>query len=197
MWLINTHNGVKEKRLKPIDINDYPAIKKHLNKYFERLDKRVDKGDTPYNLRNCAYMEDFYKPKLLWAETMRIHKKKDVKFPRFGYDHRGDYLVDKTCFFATGRDIKYILAVLNSSFGKYLCSQYVSILDNGGYLMQKIFLEKIPIPNLHTQIEIEIEEIINNPSDTDETREQQIDNIIFNLYNLDEAEVNYVNSEYI
>lgn len=57
MWLINTHNGIKEKGIKPINIEDYPAIRAHLDKYWNQLSKRADKGDTPYNLRNCAYME--------------------------------------------------------------------------------------------------------------------------------------------
>ncbi|MGV4536303.1 Eco57I restriction-modification methylase domain-containing protein, partial [Ornithobacterium rhinotracheale] len=61
LWLINTHNGIKEKGIKPINIDDYPAIKKHLDQYWSRLEKRADQGVTPYNLRNCAYMEDFYK----------------------------------------------------------------------------------------------------------------------------------------
>ena len=36
--------------------------------------KRADKGDTPYNLRNCAYIDDFFKPKIVWARLMRISK---------------------------------------------------------------------------------------------------------------------------
>ncbi|MDO5523784.1 MAG: Eco57I restriction-modification methylase domain-containing protein [Bacteroidia bacterium] len=57
LWLINTHNGIKEKGISPININDYPAIKEHLDNYFLKLEKRADKGNTPYNLRNCVYLE--------------------------------------------------------------------------------------------------------------------------------------------
>ena len=32
LWLINTHNGVRG-RIPRIDINDYPAVKQHLDKY--------------------------------------------------------------------------------------------------------------------------------------------------------------------
>ncbi|MGQ3648874.1 hypothetical protein [Ornithobacterium rhinotracheale] len=60
LWLINTHNGIKEKGIKPINIDDYPAIKKHLDQYWTRLEKRADQGVTPYNLRNCAYMERLF-----------------------------------------------------------------------------------------------------------------------------------------
>jgi len=55
LWLINTHNGVKEKGIKPI--NNYPAIKNHLDKFYPELEKRQDKGETPYSLRNCAYID--------------------------------------------------------------------------------------------------------------------------------------------
>ena len=73
-WLINTHNGIREKGTKPVDINNYPAIKNHLDNFYPQLKKRADKGDTPYNLRNCAYIEDFSKQKIVYgAETMRIH----------------------------------------------------------------------------------------------------------------------------
>ncbi len=57
LWLINTHNGVKENgkvKIPRIDINDYPAIKAHLDTYWNKIVSRADQGDTPYNLRNCA-----------------------------------------------------------------------------------------------------------------------------------------------
>ena len=56
LWIINIHNGIKGK-LPRIKIEDYPAIKAHLDLYWDKISKRTDKGDTPYNLRNCAYMD--------------------------------------------------------------------------------------------------------------------------------------------
>ena len=55
LFLINTHNGLRGK-LPRIDINDYPAVKAHLDQYWDKISVRSDKGDTPYNLRNCAYL---------------------------------------------------------------------------------------------------------------------------------------------
>ena len=66
LYLINTHNGVKEKGIKRINIEDYPAVKAHLDLFYPQLEKRADQGDTPYNLRNCAYIEDFSKQKIVW-----------------------------------------------------------------------------------------------------------------------------------
>ena len=65
LWLINTHNGIRGK-LERIHIEDYPAVKAHLDQYWDKISKRADKGETPYNLRNCAYLEDFSKPKVMW-----------------------------------------------------------------------------------------------------------------------------------
>ena len=65
LWLINTHNGVRGK-IDRIHIEDYPAVKAHLDQYWDKIKDRTDQGETPYNLRNCAYLEDFFKPKALW-----------------------------------------------------------------------------------------------------------------------------------
>ncbi|MGM9769064.1 MAG: Eco57I restriction-modification methylase domain-containing protein, partial [Candidatus Cryptobacteroides sp.] len=56
LWLINTHNGVKG-RIPRVRIEDYPAVKAHLDQFWDKIKDRADQGDTPYNLRNCAYLE--------------------------------------------------------------------------------------------------------------------------------------------
>ncbi|MCI6212070.1 MAG: Eco57I restriction-modification methylase domain-containing protein [Bacteroides heparinolyticus] len=55
LWIINTHNGIKGE-LERIHIEDYPAIKQHLDNYWDKMKPRADQGDTVYNLRNCAYL---------------------------------------------------------------------------------------------------------------------------------------------
>ena len=63
MWIIDTHNGYDG--VPAINVDDYPAIKTYLDGHFEQLEKRYDKGQTPYNLRNCAYHAEFVMEKLL------------------------------------------------------------------------------------------------------------------------------------
>ncbi len=70
-FLISTSNGLKDKNppLPPIAINDYLAIKNYLDTFYRRSwEKQGDKGDTPYNMRNCAYLEEFAKPKIIYPE---------------------------------------------------------------------------------------------------------------------------------
>ena len=144
LWLINTHNGVKG--IKPrIDINEYPAVKAHLDKYWDKLMKRVDKGDTPYNLRNCAYIDDFFKPKIVWARLMRISKSEIDSFPRFSKADAGFFVVDSLCFF-TGENIDNLCTFLNSSLATYYYLKNIAILDNGGMQMRQQYIEEIPCP---------------------------------------------------
>ena len=86
LWIINTHNGIKGK-LPRIDVNKYPAIKAHLDQYWDKISKRSDKGDSPYNLRNCAYMEDFLKPKIIYPNM--------TKYMPFVYDNKAYYTNQK------------------------------------------------------------------------------------------------------
>ena len=65
LWLINTHNGIRGVKER-IHIEDYPSVRAHLDQYWNKISKRADKGDTAYNLRNCAYLDDFNKPKVMW-----------------------------------------------------------------------------------------------------------------------------------
>lgn len=149
LYLINTHNGVKEKNIPRIDIKDYPAIKKHLDEYWEKIEKRADQGDTPYNLRNCAYMDEFNKPKIVWARLMRLSKSDLNAFPRFCSVPEGFYVVDSLCFFS-GSDIEILVQELNSEFASYYFFNSVATLDNGGFQMRQQYVEEIPLPRLKT-----------------------------------------------
>ncbi len=81
LWLINVHNGIKEMNIPPININDYPAIKNHLDSFYNKLAKRADKGATPYNLRNCAYMNVLYGQSKMVIALAMIFKAKFWRLP--------------------------------------------------------------------------------------------------------------------
>ena len=71
LYLINTHNGVRG-RIPRIKIEDYPAVKAHLDQYWDRIATRADKGDTPYNLRNCAYLRILISQKSSSKKLFRV-----------------------------------------------------------------------------------------------------------------------------
>src|SRR5690606_39174532 len=70
LYIIATHTGYtnqKGEKIDPIVIDDYPAIKAHLDNFYQKLCDRQDKGVSPYHLRSCIYMEDFLRPKIVWG----------------------------------------------------------------------------------------------------------------------------------
>jgi len=142
LFLINTHNGIKEKGILPININEYPAIKSHLDQYIVQLTKRVDKGDTPYNLRNCAYLEEFAKPKIVYPNM--------TKYLPFCFDETGAICNDKA-FIITSKDdsfsLNYLLAILNSKLAKFWIRCVCPELGEDRREVRKVYFENFHIPN--------------------------------------------------
>ena len=141
LYLINPHNGVKGKGLAPICIDDYPVIKQHLDQFYNKLSKRIDKGITPYNLRNCDYIEEFSKPKIMYPNMTSL-------FP-FIYDEKGFFGNDKT-FMITANDdtvnLKYITAILNSKLCKLWIWYNCPELQGGTREIRKVYFENFCIP---------------------------------------------------
>jgi adenine-specific DNA-methyltransferase len=143
LWLIDTHNGysTETKKIAPIDIQQYPGIKTNLDQYKKELVKRYDKGSTPYNLRNCAYHEEFKKEKLIYSEL--------TQNASFYFNSEGDYFVPNTAYILTGVDIKYLCAFLNSKLITYAFRRFYTQEMQGGtlrYLAQ--YIAHLPIPQI-------------------------------------------------
>ena len=181
LYLINTHNGIKGK-LERIHIEDYPAVKAHLDQYWDKISSRADKGDTPYNLRNCAYLEDFDKPKIMWKRIGSIL--------RFSYDTSGKYGLDSTCF-ATGQHMPYICCVLNSAMGNYLLKDSPKT-GTGDLLVSVQAIEPIMIPT-GNDVEFLFENTLRDAIELNVIKaEDQINSLVFNLYNLSTEEIDYI-----
>jgi adenine-specific DNA-methyltransferase len=149
-WLINSHNGLKREYIPRVDVlNEYPSIYKWLQQFQDKLEKRQDKGDHWTNLRNCGYIQAFQKPKILWADIMRISKSNPDDIPRFAYDE-SDYYPEATVFMMTGKHLKYVLALLNSKLLFHVFVKFYAgtIFDTGGIRYKKAFLENLPLPTL-------------------------------------------------
>ncbi len=176
LYLINTHNGIRG-RIPRINIEDYPAIKTHLDQYWDKIKKRADQGDTPYNLRNCVYLEDFSRPKIVWGNL----------------NLKASYaLIEDDSFINAPSPMivpasNYLLGVLNSKLADYYIRK-LGVTRNGGYFEYKpMFVEQLPVP-IESELILPIEKnvILRN--------EEQIDYLIYNLYGLSEEEIQYINS---
>lgn len=191
LYLINTHNGIKEKNILPIDINKYSAIKKHLDKYYSDLEVRQDKGITPYNLRNCAYLEDFEKSKIVWKEM--------GSSPAFTLDNK-NYYANDTCRIITGDNLHYLVAIFNSKCWDFIFKKFYAGggLGDEGFRYKSEFMLDTAIPEVDKKTEKEIinlvEKVIEGKKKGIDTREfeVEIDKIVYELYNLNENEIKII-----
>ena len=185
-WLIDTHNGFGEAS--PVNVENYPAVKSHLDGHFPALENRGDKGETPYNLRDCAYYEDFAQEKLVWIEL--------VDRGRFTYDDSGLFCAN-TAYILSGHSIKYLCALLNSTPTTWFMNNTALTSGMGATRWIKSFVETIPIPKVSStkqrpfvRLVDEILEAKDTNPDVDTAElEQEIDRLVYDLYELTDEEI--------
>ena len=191
LWLIDSHNGYGD--YPPVDIEDYPAIKTYLDKFYLKLKKRQDKGVTPYNLRNCNYHEEFKKEKIVWIEL--------VNQGRFTYDNEGIYC-EATTFILTGGNIKYLCAILNSKAIYWFLSQIAPTSGLGTLRWKKVYVEMIPIPAISESAQQPFTELVDqiliaktDPSETHcDTLEARLNQLVYQLYGLTTEQAKIIES---
>jgi len=182
LWIINTHNGIKGD-LERIRIEDYPAIKQHLDKYWDKIEPRADQGDTAYNLRNCAYLDEFSKPKIVWGNLNT--------FGSYAIAPENMFINAPACMIVPGNT--YLLAVLNSKIADYYL-RTLGVVRNGGFFEYKpMFVEQIPIPKITTEKAKQIDNILSS-SLSMEDKDVKIEEIIEGIYGLSREEITFLHN---
>ncbi|MGL2356575.1 DUF7149 domain-containing protein [Helicobacter pylori] len=201
LWVINTHNGYTsnlKSKIPPIDIEKYPATKAHLDAHWDTIATRCDQGDTPYHLRNCAYLEDFEKEKIVYGEI--------VQEPRFYLDNGecelGGFYAEATSFILTGEHLHYLLGMLHSKLITFAFKTFYAGggLGESGYRYKKAFIERLPIPQITEKNQELADKIIalvdkilqikeKDPKANTQKLEKEIDALVYRLYNLTDEEI--------
>jgi hypothetical protein len=169
----------------------YPAIYNHLLKYKKELSKR-NKAETGiryewYALQRWGanYIDDFSKQKIVYPNM--------TKFLPFYFDNQGFYQNDKS-FMIVGEDIAFLTAFFNSSLFKYCFLDNFPELQGGTRELRKIFFDKISVLKVDIEtnnlFEDKIKEIQKLKVQNIETKDKEIelDNLIFDLYQLTDEE---------
>ncbi|WP_231220046.1 class I SAM-dependent DNA methyltransferase [Helicobacter pylori] len=204
LWVINTHNGYTSNlkfKIPPIDIEKYPATKAHLDAHWDTIATRSDQGDTPYHLRNCAYLEDFEKEKIVYGEI--------VQEPRFYLDNGecelGYFYAEATSFILTGEHLRYLLGMLHSKLITFAFKTFYAGggLGESGYRYKKAFIERLPIPKITPQNQKLAHKITDcakailkakekDPKANTQQLEKEIDALVYQLYNLTDEEIKII-----
>ncbi|GAA8304099.1 class I SAM-dependent DNA methyltransferase [Helicobacter pylori] len=198
-WVINTHNGYTssfKSKIPPIDIEKTPATKAHLDAHYDTIATRCDQGDTPYHLRNCAYLEDFEKEKIVYPCIM-------AKEPCFVYEEKGFYAPAPANIITGDKtEIKYITALLNSKCIYFAMRKFYM----GGGIESELKtnnLEKIPIPKITPQnqelarkitdgVEAILQAKEKDPKANTQGLEKEIDALVYQLYHLTDEEIKII-----
>ena len=198
LWLIDTHNGYNN--FPPIDIKNYKAIKNYLDRFYPQLKKRQDKGFTPYNLRSCAYLDEFEKEKIVFQEIVRS--------PSFSYDKENFYCAD-TSRFITGKNLKFLLSILNSKLFFYSVKHFYGggTLGNKGVRMKHTFFQHFPVPKISKKEQkpfinlvdnilaiTKTKDYLQNPTKPAQVQkhEKEINQLVYKLYNLTPKEIKII-----
>ena len=189
LWLIDTHNGYGF--VPPVDIDDYPAVRSYLDESYQALEKRQDKGRTPYNLRNCAYHEEFSKEKLFWMDMSPES--------RFAYSDTELYCNNKG-FTMTGGPLKYLCAVLNSSTVTWMMKHTARTTGMGLVQWEKFAVERLPIPRISPEehhpfvrlVDEILEAKVADPDADTQSQEAELDRMVYALYGLTPEEIGAV-----
>ena len=147
-------------------------------------------GDTPYNLRGCAYWQDFTKPKVIFPNM--------TKFMPFVYDNQG-YVTNQKCFIITGKSEAFLTAFFNSSLFKYCFRNAFPMLQDGTRELSKIFFDEIPAFQIPSSEERQFQEAVKDiQHEYAKEKALRIDAMIFDLYRLsaeERAAIGYIEIE--
>ena len=173
----------------------YPVIYQHLSDYHERLIARDDQGRFYWELRSCAYYDEFEKPKIVYR---RIATSLDAS-----YDTKGTFGLDTTFFIPTIE--LALLAILNSKLFDWYARHKVLCLNDpwagGGLQFFAQYMEKVPIVDMTSTQKAAlsrlVERILADP-ESDQVREieQEIDELVYEIYDLTHAEIELIKQTY-
>lgn len=174
------------------DINleqKYPTAYRYLHQFKEELETRCDRGIHYYNLRACAYYNEFDKEKIIYIHTAKDHQ--------FYYDTDGHY-INNSCYMIVSSS-KFLFCFLNSKLFKYYKRlKFVAYGDGQESGRCKLDYNKMvtvpikkdvneePFENLYNKI-VEAKKV--NPSTDTSALESEIDRLVYQLYGLTDEEI--------
>jgi hypothetical protein len=163
----------------------YPAIHAHLGKYRKELIQRDDQGKYFWELRSCKYWQEFEQNKIVWGNLA-------IK-PKFAFAEAGLYLNAPATMLISNS--KYLLGILNSNVTKYLVSKSAAERQGGFLEYKPMYISPLAIPEQpqNELITITVKQLLDtkreNPKTDVSDLEQQIDQIVYELYGLTPEEI--------
>lgn len=152
------------------------ARKKTSNKWFETQD-------------SISYWEDFFKPKIVWAELARTGNAFALDFDNNMVGNTGYILTVPS----NNQDkLLYLLAFLNSRFMLYSLNQITTRFDENGWRWLRQFVEQLRVPPLINKNEI-LSIVATITKDNKQEVCEILNNVIADIYDFTDEEKAYIN----
>lgn len=180
-WIIYTKSDIDNY------ISNYPNIKSHLDN-FSSINTSSNK---PYGLHRARKEEIFTNEKIIIARKCEV--------PTFSYANFDAYVSQTFMIINSKRfNLKFLTGLLNSKLIQFWL-KYKGKMQGNNYQLDKEPLQKIPIiTNVDESIENKVINIVDNILNAYEINmdnpnidsfEEEINNIMYQLYGLDEEEI--------
>ena len=114
----------------------YPAVHNWLSQFRAELVKRADQGRFFWELRSCAYWQEFEQPKIIYPDIV-------VKC-EFALDTK--HLYPDCTLFVIPEGSTYLTGVLNSAISQYFMIQIAPTIRGDFRRFKSIYVSQIPIP---------------------------------------------------
>ena len=119
-----------------------------------------------------------------------------TKYLPFFWD-KEQFVTNQKCFIITGKHLGYLTAFLNSSLFKYCYRDSFPELQAGTRELSKIFFDKLAVAEVTDEQDKEISALVAKiqkmPANEERRKvETLVDNIIFRIHGLSEAEIQQV-----
>ena len=171
----------------------YPAIHRHVSRWKKQLKERDDQGKFWWELRSCAYYNDFEQPKIIYPDI--------AKLMRACYDKTGTFCAN-TLYILPTYDLSIIGLIHSKLFDWYCRYKFQALGDpwKGGRLrFIAEFMGEFPIPPStkaqKAPIIEHVQKIIADPDSPDVScLEDEINNLVYKLYDLTPEDVEILES---
>ncbi len=155
---------------------NYSSIAAHLLKHKAKAKARYDQGDFWWELRSCAYYQEFEKHKIIYGHFSPT--------ALFSYDDKGFYSNDKSYIIPNSDN--YLLGLLNSKLTWFYLKSICPFVRGGYYELRTQYTETVPIPEASEIQKKLVSAIAIKAQEAAETRyaiQEQIRNRILDLAN--------------
>jgi hypothetical protein len=128
-------SGHKLTEAEKIFQRELPAIFEHFKPLRAELIARTDQGQYYWELRSCAYYEEFAKPKVIYQEINRTDS--------YAFDDSGLYMNNK--LFMLPEAPVWLVGILNSPVAKFFLHRSTGVPEGGFLALQWPVFSPLPV----------------------------------------------------